>query len=424
MMWRLNWTDAAPEERSVEKSELLKQLHIDRSDLEPPRSRSRWFILVGCVLLVVAGGLLWFALTAPTPPTVRTTVAREAGREPVTHTVLDASGYVTARRQATVSAKITGKVTEVLIEEGVQVKEGDVLARLDDTEARAQLALARAQLTASRAQLAEIRTQLAQAERDYARQQGLAERQFISPQELEAARTQRDILRARLASTEEQVRVAQESVGVAEVQLDNMVVRAPFNGVVVAKAAQPGEIISPMSAGGGFTRTGIGTIVDMDSLEIQVDVNEAFINRVTPGQPVEAMLNAYPNWKIPGEVIAIIPTADRNKATVKVRIAIQVKDARIVPDMGVRVAFLDPQPTRLTTGVLVPAEAVRADGTTSMVFVYAHGKVERRSVTLGETIGGQRQVLSGLRDGERVVLSPPESLQDGDAVALGDNGAS
>jgi multidrug efflux pump subunit AcrA (membrane-fusion protein) len=200
----LRSTDAVPEERSVEKSELLKQLHIDRSGVEPPRPRVRWFILVGCVLLVVAAGLLWFALTAPASPTVRTAVARAAGHEPVAHTVLDASGYVTARRQATVSAKITGKVAEVLIEEGVQVKEGDVLARLDDTEARAQLALARAQLSATRAQLAEIRTQLAQAERDYARQQGLAERQLISTQALEDARTQRDMLRARLASTEEQ----------------------------------------------------------------------------------------------------------------------------------------------------------------------------------------------------------------------------
>ncbi len=199
------------------------------------------------------------------------------------------------------------------------------------------------------------------------------------------------MLRARLASLEEQVRVAQESVAVAQVQLDNTVVRAPFSGVVVAKAAQPGEMISPMSAGGGFTRTGIGTIVDMDSLEIQVDVNEAFINRVKPEQPVEAMLNAYPEWKIPGAVIAIIPTADRSKATVKVRIAIKLKDPRIVPDMGVRVAFLEPppaQPAQLTAGVLVPAEAVRADGAAGVVFVYANGKVERRSVTLGETISG------------------------------------
>ena len=171
--------------------------------------------------------------------------------------------------------------------------------------------------------------------------------------------------------------MAQESVVVAQVQLDNTVVRAPFSGVVVAKAAQPGEMISPISAGGGFTRTGIGTIVDMDSLEIQVDVNEAFINRVKPDQPVEAMLNAYPAWKLPGEVIAIIPTADRSKATVKVRVAIKLKDPRIVPDMGVRVAFLDPQPARpahLTSGVLVPAEAVQADGAMGVVFVYADGK--------------------------------------------------
>jgi RND family efflux transporter MFP subunit len=234
------------------------------------------------------------------------------------------------------------------------------------------------------------------------------------------------MLRARLASTEEQIRVAQESVAVAQVQLDNTVVRAPFSGIVIAKAAQPGEMISPISAGGGFTRTGIGTIVDMDSLEIQVDVNEAFINRVKPDQPVEAMLNAYPDWHIPGEVIAIIPTADRSKATVKVRIAIKQRDPRIVPDMGVRVAFLDPQPTqsaRLTSGVLVPDAAVRTDGAAGVVFVYADGKVERRSVTLGQSVDGLRQVQSGLRDGERVVLSPPELLQDGQAVKLADNGA-
>ena len=315
----------------MEKSELLKQLHIDRSDTEAPRSRARWFVLVGCVLLVLAGGLLWFNLTRSEPPTVRTAVARVASQEPISSSVLDASGYVTARRQATVSAKITGKVTEVLIEEGMRVKEGDVLARLDDTEAKAQLALAQAQLTAARSQLAEIRAQLIQVERDYTRQQALFNRQLISVQALDAALAQRDMLRARLASTEEQIKVAQESVAVAQVQLDNTVVRAPFSGVVVAKAAQPGEIISPMSAGGGFTRTGIGTIVDMDSLEIQVDVNEAFINRVKPEQPVEAMLNAYPEWKIPGAVIAIIPTADRSKATVKVRIAINQRTRASCP---------------------------------------------------------------------------------------------
>ena len=418
--------NAIPEGHRVEKSELLKQLHIDRSDTGDPRSRTRWVVLVGCVLFLLAGGVLWFTLILPQPFTVRTIVVRGASQEPGMVSVLDASGYVTARRQATVSAKITGKVAEVLIEEGMRVKAGDVLARLDDTEARAQLALDQARLTATRAQLAEIRAQLTQAERDYARQRGLADRQIISVQALDAALSQRDLLRARLTSTEEEVRVVQGSVALAEVQLDNTVVRAPFSGVVVAKAAQPGEMISPMSAGDGFTRTGIGTIVDMDSLEIQVDVNEAFINRVMPGQPVEAMLNAYPDWKLSGEVIAIIPTADRSKATVKVRIAIQQRDPRIVPDMGVRVTFLEPQPGEpapSTAGVLVPPESVRADGAASVVFVYVNGKVERRTITLGETVGGHRQVLSGLRGGERIVLSPPESLQDGHAVKLAENGA-
>jgi RND family efflux transporter MFP subunit len=338
--------------------------------------------------------------------------------------VLDASGYVTARLQATVSAKITGKVTEVLIEEGMRVREGAVLARLDDTEARAQLALAQAQLVAARSQLAEIRAQLEQAERDYVRQQGLYDRQLVSPQSLDAALAQRDMLRARLASAEEQIKVAQESLRVAQVQLDNTVIRAPFSGVVVAKSAQPGEMISPISAGGGFTRTGIGTIVDMDSLEIQVDVNESYINRVTPGQPVEATLNAYPDWKIPGEVIAIIPTADRSKATVKVRIAIKTRDARIVPDMGVRVGFLESKPAGAApappaAGVLVPAEAVRPEGSDGIVFVVTDAKkVERRRVTLAPDVAGQRRVVSGLREGERVVLAPPPGLEDGQAVRL------
>ena len=247
-------------------------------------------------------------------------------------------------------------------------------------------------------------------------------------QALDAARAQRDTLQAKLAASGEAIRVAQEGVAVAEVQVANTVVRAPFGGMVIAKSAQPGEMISPISAGGGFTRTGIGTIVDMDSLEIQVDVNEAFINRVKPGQPVEATLNAYPDSKLPAEVIAIIPTADRSKATVKVRIALKQKDLRVVPDMGVRVAFLGPEtspapgnaPPR--AGVLVPAEAVRPDGDQGLVFVYAEGKVERRRVTLGQTFGGDRQILSGLRAGERVALAPPEALRDGAAVKLAEGG--
>lgn len=407
-------------------SELLERLRLDRGAARAPRSRRPLAVAGG--VLVVAAALVWMATARAGAPIVRTAVARAATEVPGGASVLDASGYVTARREATVSAKITGKVVEVLIEEGMRVDEGAVLARLDDTEARAQLGLAEAQLSAARAAVAEVRAQLEQAERDYVRQEALAQERIASVQALDAARAQRDTFRAKLVSAGEQIKVAAESVAVAKVQLDNTEVRAPFPGVVVAKAAQPGEMISPISAGGGFTRTGIGTIVDMDSLEIQVDVNESFINRVTAGQPVEAMLNAYPDWKIPGDVIAIIPTADRNKATVKVRIAIKEKDPRIVPDMGVRVAFLSATKTdgadaAPPAGVVVPTDAVRAEGADSgVVFVYADGKVERRRVALGRSSGGNHQVLSGVQGGERVVLSPPASLADGDRVRLAETG--
>src|SRR5215470_327095 len=327
-------------DRPTETSDLLSQLRIDRGGDRPRRRRGRLLALAVLILLLAAAAV-WSGVVplAVRPPVVKTAVARAAAQQPGTTSVLDASGYVTARRQATVSAKITGKVVEVMIEEGQHVDEGDVLARLDDTDVRAQLVLAQAQLTAARSQLAEVQALLRQAERDHARQAELFAKQLVSAQSLDATIAQRDMLRARLTAAEETAKVAQEAVHVAQVALDNTVIRAPFSGIVVAKSAQPGEMISPISAGGGFTRTGIGTIVDMDSLEIQVDVNESYINRVTAGQPVEAMLNAYPDWKIPGSVIAIIPAADRSKATVKVRIAIRSKDPRIVPDMGVRVAF-------------------------------------------------------------------------------------
>jgi RND family efflux transporter MFP subunit len=403
----------------LETSELLKELRIDR-DGRPPRTRRRWLI-VAAIAIVLAGAGGWLAFARLAPPTVRAATARTVAAD-TPGSVLDASGYVTARRQATVSAKITGKVTEVRIEEGMRVEEGDVLARLDDTEARAQLALARAQLSVATSQEGEIRALLHQAESDYTRAQELFNRQLVSAQSIDAARAQRDMLRARVVANSEQVRAARESVAVADVQLANTVIRAPFSGVVVTKSAQPGEMISPISAGGGFTRTGIGTIVDMDSLEIQVDVNESFINRVTADQPVEATLNAYPEWKIPGSVIAIIPTADRSKATVKVRVALKSKDPRIVPDMGVRVAFLESAPAAsprpAPSLVLVPAEAVRGEGAGSAVFVVADGKVSRRMVTAGKTVGTEREVLTGLKPGERVVVSPPSSLGDGDSVRV------
>jgi RND family efflux transporter MFP subunit len=405
----------------VEKTELLSQLRIDRGATEPEASRKGlWVGLSVALLAIVAGAWLWLGRTQPLVVTVAAAapMATAAGSA----SVLDATGYITARRIATVSAKVTGKVREVMIEEGQRVEEGEILATLDDAEAQAALALVQAQYESARARLDEIRTNAANARREYERQRSLDERRLTSASALDAARTLVEALDGRLRAQEREVDVARETVDSAQVQLDNTIVRAPFAGVITVKAAQPGEMISPISAGGGSIRTGIGTVVDMESLEIQVDVNEAYINRVQPGQPVEAVLNAYPEWKIPARVIAIVPTADRSKATVKVRIALDERDARIVPDMGVRVAFLEERPPAsaapVAAGVLVPAAAIRKDGATDVVYVVKDGKAQRRAVSLGGTVGDSRQVRGGVAAGERVIVEAPAELKDGDVVAL------
>ena len=408
-----------------DRSELLNQLRIDRTaPVEDESSGRGLWIGLAIVVLLVIGGVAWWFLRAPAALEVGVASAKPMASAASAASVLDATGYVTARRQATVSSKITGKVKEVLIEEGQRVEEGQVMATLDDTEARAQLDLSTAQRDSAQAQLGEIRAQLAQAERDLKRQQDMDAKKLTSQQALDNAATQVAMMRARLSTAERQTAVASRGLDVAKVQLDNTTVRAPFAGVVIAKAAQPGEMISPLSAGGGFTRTGVGTIVDMDSLEVEVDVNEAYINRVQPNQPAEAVLNAYADWKIPAAVIAIIPTADRSKATVKVRVALKIKDPRIVPDMGVRVAFLEerkpeaagaaPAPPR---GVLVPASAVRSEGDKSVVYTVREGKAQRHAVSVGGSVGSdQRQVLSGIGAGDVVIVDAPADLKDGTPV--------
>jgi RND family efflux transporter MFP subunit len=399
----------------MNRSDLLEQLRIAR---DAPRPRVRWgWLLVGAAVLAAAG---WYVLLREPRVVVRTALAQPAASAVPDTPILDASGYVTARRQATVSAKITGRVAEVLIEEGQHVAADEVLARLDPTDADAQLALSTAQLRAAEAQLADLEVQRAQAERDARRQQDLVARHLTSTQAYESARTLVESLGARLATQRQLVGVAQRAVQVAEVGRDNTIVRAPFAGVITVKAAQPGEIVSPISAGGGFTRTGIGTIVDMDSLEIEVDVNEAYISRVQPGQSVQAVLNAYPDWQIPAHVITIIPAADRSKATVKVRIALDLKDPRIVPDMGVRVSFLEepgaPAALPPPSSVLVPSSVVIEQGDATNVFVLHGDRVELRSVTLGQRSGESREVVQGLAAGDRVVVAPPPTLADGQRV--------
>jgi RND family efflux transporter MFP subunit len=401
----------------VEKA-TLDGLRISRPDVEAP-SRKRWWIIVP-VLLVIVAGIAW-AVTRSRAIEVKVAPVRAVAAGSGGGAVLNASGYVTARRQATVSSKVTGKVIEVLIEEGMQVKEGQVLARLDSSFPSRSVALARAEATAAASALEETRVRIREAQLDYDRAQRLAQSEIASRADADRARAQLDAARARLNAQSDQLATARRQIDLQSQSLEDTIIRAPFDGVVVSKDAQPGEMISPVSAGGGFTRTGIGTIVDMNSLEIEVDVNEAYINRVHPGQRVEAVLDAYPDWRIPAHVITAVPTADRQKATVKVRIALDQKDQRVLPDMGVKVSFITEEPAgtaQSTTMVEVPKTAVRRDGEQDIVFVMKDGKAERRAVKVTSADGNNSRLASGVSEAETVIVEAPPELKDGDKVKV------
>ena len=370
-------------------ADLLKELSINRGADGQKKKRRLWpiFLAIGAVVI---GGVVAMGMFKPTEvETAKTRSAADSGPA----SVLDASGYVTARRVATVSSKITGKVKEVLIEEGQSVEEGQILATLEPIDATSQQALSQSQLASARSQLAEAQAQLKLAERNLIRQRELAAKKLVAASSLDAAIAERDSRAARLVSLQRSVTVSQDQLAIANNGVDNTVIRAPFKGVIVTKAAQPGEMISPISGGGGSIRTGIGTLVDMDSLEVQVDVNEAYIGRVQPKMPVDA-------------------------ATVKVRIAMSSKDPRIVPDMGVRVSFLESRDPKADkpTGVWAPESAIIKKGEKSYVFIVSEGVAKQTEVTTGDKRDADILVSKGLSGGETLVLRPSEKLRDGGKV--------
>ena len=377
-----------------EKEDLLNNLKIDRSQEaeSEPFPTKIVSLIVGISLVLLIGGWLFFAEEEIQEVTTFTVKSVNASGSSAT-SILDASGYVVPRRRATVSSKSTGKVLKVFVEEGMYVEEGQLLAQLDDSTYKADLEYAESQLK--------------QAQIAFRSTSALIEGKFASPNELE---TREAIMEG-----------AQALVNLSKQRLDDMKILAPFNGVVVFKAAQPGEMISPISAGGGFTATGICTIVDMESLEIEVDVNEAFINRVVSGQPVVANLNAYPKWDIPSEVIAIIPTADRNKATVRVRIRFLEKDERVLPDMGIRVSFL--QKIAETTaeqkeGVVVPNAAVLSQGSSTYVMLVKNGRIEIKQVDVAEETPNYSRIIEGVIAGDQVVASYNQTLENNQKVSI------
>ena len=392
----------------------LDALRIDRTAKR--RGVSPWLLVILLLLLGISEAAFWF-FNRPKATAVRTVVVQEkssGGQK----TLLNGSGYVTARRAATVSSKVTGKVVEVLIEEGMKVEAGQVLARIDSVNVQAGLRLAEAQLESARQASKETRANLDQAQRELDRFKRLGA--IASPSDLDRAEAGAKSLQARLEYQQAQVVVAEREVAQWQQQLEDTVVRAPFAGIVTVKNAQPGEMISPMSAGGAgsFTRTGICTIVDMSSLEIEVEVNESYINRVESGQRVEATLDSYPDWRIPCKVIAIIPTANRQNATVKVRVGFDKLDKRILPDMGVKVAFQSSgdETAPVSRTITLPKSAVREENGRTVVWLVRDGRVERRAITVAAKSGDEVTIAGGVNGGERVVVEGADSLVEGGRV--------
>ncbi|HUV36710.1 MAG TPA: efflux RND transporter periplasmic adaptor subunit [Patescibacteria group bacterium] len=395
----------------------LSALSIDPAARDKKGPDRRLVIALAAAAVVIVIAVSWW-LAGRRTPVVEVATVRSGGGGAAA--ILNASGYVTPRRRATVSAKITGKIEEVFIEEGMAVEEGQVLARLDDLDAVASLRSAEAEYAVARAALTEIEVQLVNARRTLERQKELRERDLNTEEDLDYAETAVSGLEAQITLARRRIVSAERIVAIAKRGVENCTIRAPFAGIVVSKDAQPGEMVSPISAGGGYTRTGIATIVDMASIEIEVDVNESYIARVEPGQRVEATLDAYPDWRIPASVRTIIPTADRQKATVKVRIAFDELDPRILPDMGAKVAFLERDATGEPVEVkaTVPRAAVRQEGGADVVFVVKDGSVERRTISIGARRGDEIEVTAGLRGGERVVVRGPDGLRDGQRVKV------
>jgi len=414
----------------MDKSE-LDSLRIDRGSQQPAAGRRRWPWLIGvAVVLAAAGGIGgWQALKAE-PVAVQTLTIKEntsAVSAGGGASVLNASGYVVAELASTVSSQITGQITEVITNEGEHVKKGQVLARLDDSTQKAAAATAASQLKADQSGVAKAQAQLTLDLTSLRRTRAMAAQHLTSQADLDDARSRVAIDRAALGAARGQVQVDQDTLDSANIQLAYTVIRAPFAGVVTEKYAHPGEMISP-AAVGGYTKTGICRLVDMGSLEIDVDVNESYIHRVHEGMRVEAALDAYPSWRIPAHVISIVPTADRQKATVKVRIAFDKLDPRILPDMGVQVWFFDAPATEATATAAtepaarqtfsVPRSAVQGSGGSSYVFTVINAHAHKQAVSTGATSGSRVTVLDGLGAGDVVVIHSDKPLANGMPVRL------
>lgn len=398
----------------------LESLRLQRLEEEGGDGRGRWRRWAGLILLGLAGlGLVWWLLSRwLLVPTVRVApVVRIYPSQALT--LLNASGYVVAQRKASVSSKSTGRLAYLGVEEGSRVKKGEVIARLENDDLVAARERAAANLRAAQALLAQALAEEKDAGLSYHRAKELLAQELIARQEFDTAEARYQRAVAAVANARAGIKAAQAALAEAQTALEYSLIRAPFDGVVLTKNAEVGEVVAPFGAAAN-ARAAVATMADLGSLMVEADVAEANIHQVYPGQPCEILLDAFPERRFAGQVHMVVPTADRSKATILVKVAFAALSPEILPEMSAKVAFLsrpltrEEQEARL---VVQPAAVLPRNGR-SQVFVLEGERAVERPVTLGPPLGELLEVREGLREGERVILQPPARLRSGDRVKV------
>ena len=388
----------------------LSRLRIDRSESERPAAgRGPRPIVIGAALVAVIIAVIAWARLAPSAMDVQVAVASAVGGGIVSGGGISASGYVVARTKASVSAKVPGRLAYLGVSEGSVVRRGEVIARLENADYRAAV-------NAADAHVKQLEIERDQANRDLERANKLHDQRVLSDAELETQS-------ARLRSLGAQVDAARAQLEVARASYENTIVLSPFDGTVLRKDAEVGEFVAPSTAGGGLTRSAIATMADLRTLEVEVDVNEAYIAQVKNGQRCRITLDAYPDTSFSGRVRQVVPTADRQKATVQVKVAILDRDPRILPEMGAKVEFVrsDDAAAAMPSAprrVLVPSAAIVRGADGARVWVVENGRAAARTVEPGPTRGDQVEIRAGLTGGERVVLAVPAGMKAGTRVRV------
>jgi RND family efflux transporter MFP subunit len=407
----------------------LSKLRIDRDAPSAPvrKALRRNLIIFGVALVIIAG--VAFALEARAVPVVHvvTAAASTSGATAAGGaTAVTANGYVAARTKASVSAKIPGRLAFLGVSEGSFVHRGDVIARLDNADLLAAISQAQANISSAQASVLEAGADRDQLVREAARLRDIraGDPKLLSAQDLEAATSKAAQAEARYNAAVARKGSADAALQLAQANNDNTIIRAPFTGTVLRKDAEVGEVVAP-SVGGGLTRGAVVTMADFSTLEVEVDVNEAYIGRITNGQLARITLDAYPDTTFRGVVRQVVPTADRQRATVQVKVSITDHDPRILPEMGAKVDFLEPTDSHATNAapaprasVRIPEAAMKTDGGTSVVWIVRDGRLVRRPITTGPVSGGFLEVRSGLNGGEQLLVSGVDAPADGMRVKV------